>query len=53
MLAPIVGVDGQQVATHLTFLKKDGVGKADLGRREFQRECRGALAGGAIRLIPY
>ena len=52
MLAPIVDVSGEQIGTHLTFLQRNGGGKADLPK-EYQRECRGALAGGAIRLIPF
>jgi putative DNA primase/helicase len=52
MLAPVVDVDGEQIGVHMTFLRPDGAGKADLPK-EFQRECRGALAGGAIRLMPF
>jgi putative DNA primase/helicase len=52
MLAPVVDMDGEQIGVHLTYLRPDGVGKADLPK-EFQRECRGALAGGTIRLIPF
>jgi putative DNA primase/helicase len=52
MLAPIVDIDGEQIGTHLTYLSRDGATKAALPK-EYQRECRGALAGGAIRLIPF
>ena len=52
MSRPIVNVDGEQTGVHLTYLRRDGAGKADLPK-EYQRECRGALAGGAIRLIPF
>jgi putative DNA primase/helicase len=52
MLAPVVDVNGEQIGVHLTYLRRDGGGKADLPK-EHQRECRGALAGGAIRLIPF
>ena len=52
MLAPVVNIDGEQIGVHMTYLRRDGAGKADLPK-EFQRECRGALAGGAIRLIPF
>jgi hypothetical protein len=52
MLAPIVNVDSEQIGTHLTYLRRDGNGKANLPR-DLQRESRGALAGGAIRLIPF
>jgi putative DNA primase/helicase len=50
MLAPVVDIDGEQIGVHMTFLKKDGADKANLGRHEFQRECRGVIHGGAIRL---
>jgi phage/plasmid primase-like uncharacterized protein len=52
MLAPVVDAAGEQIGVHLTYLRRDGAGKAALPK-EFQRECRGALAGGAIRLIPF
>ena len=52
MLAPIVDVDGEQTGTHLTYLRGDGSGKADLPK-EYQRESRGLIHGGAIRLIPF
>jgi phage/plasmid primase-like uncharacterized protein len=49
MLAPIVDVDGEQTGVHLTYLRPDGRAKADLPK-EYQRETRGALVGGAIWL---
>jgi phage/plasmid primase-like uncharacterized protein len=52
MLAPIVDVDGEQIGVHLTYLRRDGGGKAELAK-EYQRECRGAVRGGSIRLIPF
>ena len=52
MLAPIVNVNGEQIGTHLTYLRVDGTGKADLPK-EFQRETRGAIRGGVIRLSPH
>ena len=52
MLAPIVDVDGEQIGVHLTYLRPDGGGKTEL-TKEYQRECRGAVRGGAIRLIPF
>ncbi len=52
MLAPVVDIGGEQIGVHLTYLRRDGAGKANLPK-EYQRECRGALAGGAIRLIPF
>jgi len=52
MLAPIVNVDGEQIGVHLTYLRRDGIGKAEL-TKEYQRECRGAVRGGSIRLLPF
>jgi putative DNA primase/helicase len=48
MVAPIVNVDGAQIAVHKTFLSPDG-GKADLPKEQ-QREIRGPMKGGAVRL---
>jgi putative DNA primase/helicase len=45
-------VDGEQIGVHLTYLRHDGGGKADLPK-QYQRECRGLIHGGAIRLIPF
>ena len=52
MLAPVVDVSGEQTGVHLTYLRGDGGSKVDLPK-EFQRECRGVIRGGAIRLIPF
>jgi putative DNA primase/helicase len=52
MLAPIVDIGGEQIGVHMTYLRRDSGGKAALAK-EHQRECRGALAGGVIRLIPF
>jgi putative DNA primase/helicase len=49
MLAPIVDVNGEQTGVHLTYVRPDGKAKADLPK-EYQRECRGVIRGGAIRL---
>jgi len=35
-----------------TYLRSDGTGKADLPK-EFQRECRGVIGGGVIRLATH
>jgi len=48
MLAPIVNVDGHQIAVHKTFLSPEG-GKAVLPKGE-QREIRGPMTGSAVRL---
>ena len=52
MLGPVVNVTGEQIGVHLTYLRRDGGGKATLPK-EYQRECRGVIHGGAIRLIPF
>jgi phage/plasmid primase-like uncharacterized protein len=52
MVAPVVNVDGEQIGIHMTYLRPDGSGKVDLAK-EFQRECRGVIRGGAIRLAPH
>ena len=52
ILAPVVDIDGEQIGTHLTYLRRDGAGKAALPK-QYHREIRGALAGGAIRLFPF
>ena len=52
MLAPVVNADGEQTGAHMTYLRRDGGGKADLPK-EFQRECRGVIHGGAIRLVEH
>ena len=52
LLAPIVDVNSSQIGVHMTFLKKDGTGKADLPK-DFQRECRGMIGSGAIRLADH
>ena len=52
LLAPVTDANGIQVGTHLTFLRPDASAKADLDN-EFQRECRGVIRGGAIRLAPH
>jgi putative DNA primase/helicase len=52
MLAPVVNVTGEQIGVHLTYLRRGGAGKATLPK-EYQRECRGVIHGGAIRLMPF
>jgi hypothetical protein len=49
ILAPVVNVVGEQIGVHMTYLRQDGGGKAGIPE-EFQRECRGVIRGGAIRL---
>jgi hypothetical protein len=52
MLAPVVDADDEQIGVHMTYLRRDGTGKADLPK-EFQREFRGRVHGGAIRLAEH
>ena len=52
MLAPIVDVAGEQIGTHLTYLRPDGGAKAGVAKQH-QHECRGAIRGGAIRLAEH
>ena len=52
MLAPVVNVTGEQTGLHMTFLRPDGTDKAKLPK-EYQRECRGVIHGGAIRLAEH
>jgi hypothetical protein len=52
MLAPIVDADGEQTGVHMTYLRADGGGKAELLKKH-QRECRGSTRGGAIRLMAH
>jgi putative DNA primase/helicase len=53
MAAPVVDISGYQTGIHLTYLRADGSGKADFADRSDQRECRGMIRGGAIRLMPH
>jgi hypothetical protein len=52
MVAPITNVDGEQTGVHLTYLSRENDGKADLPK-QFQRETRGVIRGGAIRLMSF
>jgi hypothetical protein len=52
MVAPIVDLGGEQIAMHKTFLRPDGSGKADMPKK-WQRETRGPMKGGAVRLAQY
>jgi hypothetical protein len=53
MAAPVVNVDGNQTGIHCSYLRADGDGKADFNSSELQRECRGVIRGGSIRLAPH
>jgi hypothetical protein len=52
MLAP-VNVAGEQTGTHCTYLDPGGNGKYPFPDKALQRECRGLLHGGAVRLADY
>jgi hypothetical protein len=49
LIAPIVNISGDLTGVHMTYLRRDGAGKAALPK-DYQRECRGLIRGGAIRL---
>jgi hypothetical protein len=53
MAAPITDINGVPIGVHMTYLRADGSGKADFADKSLQRETRGALRGGMIRLMPY
>src|SRR5262249_36019631 len=48
----VVDINGELTGVHMTYLRPDGSGKADLPR-QLQRECRGVIRGGTIRLAEY
>jgi hypothetical protein len=49
--APIVNAAGEMTAVHMTYVRRNGDGKADFVDKEHQRECRGPIAGCSIRLL--
>jgi len=53
MIAPVVNVVGDPIGVHMTYLAPDGYGKYPFTDPAMQRECRGVLRGGAVRLAPY
>jgi hypothetical protein len=52
MVAPVINVDGVLTGIHVTYLRPDGSGKADLPR-DLQRETRGIVRNGTIRLAEH
>jgi putative DNA primase/helicase len=50
MVAPVADIDNTLIGIHTTFLKSDGSGKYPFSGKSLQRECRGMVRGGAIRL---
>jgi phage/plasmid primase-like uncharacterized protein len=53
LVAPVVDADGALIGTHATFLRADGAGKAGFADPDHQRETRGVIRGGKIRLAPH
>jgi phage/plasmid primase-like uncharacterized protein len=53
MVVPVRDVDGEVAGYHATFLKPDGSGKYPFSDPAMQRECRGVIGGGAVRLARY
>jgi putative DNA primase/helicase len=52
MLARVDDVDARFVAVHRTYLRPDGLDKADDLPRRQQKKARGRVKGGAVRLAP-
>jgi len=50
MIAAVVDLDGETVGYHTTFLAPDEAGKYPFPAKAMQRECRGLVRGGAVRL---
>jgi hypothetical protein len=53
MVGLVVNVVGDPVGVHMTYLAPDGGGKYPFHDKTMQRECRGVLRGGAVRLAPH
>jgi hypothetical protein len=53
MLAPVVDCTNRFIGCHATFLNPDGSGKYPFADKTQQRECRGPIKGGAVRLALY
>jgi hypothetical protein len=53
MVALVVNVVGDPIGVHLTFLEPDGRDKYPFADPMMQRECRGVLRGGAVRLADH
>jgi hypothetical protein len=53
MVAPVVDRAGAIVGVHMTYLTPDGRAKAGFKNPENQRETRGLIRGGVIRLHPH
>jgi putative DNA primase/helicase len=45
--------ENELVGVHLTYLQEDGTGKHAFPDPAMQRECRGPIGGGAVRLAAY
>jgi hypothetical protein len=53
MIAPVVDVSGDPIGVHMTYLAPDGRGKYPFVDPAMQRESRGVLRSGAVRLAPH
>jgi len=53
MIALVVDVEGAPLGIHKTFLAPDGKGKYPFPDKSLQRETRGPIRGGAVRLMPH
>jgi hypothetical protein len=53
MIALVVGPDEAPLGVHLTFIKRDGSGRYPLPDKSMEREIRGSVRGGSVRLTPF
>jgi hypothetical protein len=53
MIALVVGPDEAPLGVHLTFIKRDGSGKYPFPDKSMEREIRGSVRGGSVRLMPF
>jgi len=53
MVAPVVKSVDAIAGVHITYIKLDGTGKYPFLDNGLQRECRGPISGGAVRLAPH
>ena len=51
MIALVVDIAGHPIGVHMTYLAPDGRSKYPFADPAMQRECRGVLRGGAVRLV--
>ena len=53
MIALVVDIAGHPIGVHMTYLAPDGRSKYPFADPAMQRECRGVLRGGVVRLAPH